>query len=330
VLANTDWELIRNCPCPVWFVRSPKLPKRLNLLVAVDPAHSRAKPARLDEYLLETASTVARNLNGKIDVLHAYFHPHDVFVSPTAGPVSVPLKLDVLRRYTERLKKSVDKIADRYGIEPKSRHVEAGTPHEVLISSVSRLHADALVMGAVSRSGFDRLLIGSTAERVIDHVPCDVIVVKPAGARTQSHHLPGFQHPYLEVFTVAEHLHAIVWIDHREAKIFYVDASQADKLVVPSHATGHHAHHKANVTGSGHQGVDKEFFKRVIEALANAADILVVGPANAKSEFKNYMTEFAPKLASQIVGVESLDHPSDPQLIALARQFFKVKDTVHA
>jgi stalled ribosome rescue protein Dom34 len=119
-------------------------------------------------------------------------------------------------------------------------------------------------------------------------------------------------------------MHAIVWIDHSEAKIFYVDSAAADKVIVPSHATGHHLHHKANTTGSGHHGVDKEFFKRVIAALTNAADILVVGPANAKSELKNYMVEFEPKLASHIVGVESLDHPSDRQLVALARKFFKV------
>lgn len=124
---------------------------------------------------------------------------------------------------------------------------------------------------------------------------------------------------------MTDHLHAIVWIDHSEAKIFYVDAAAVDKLVVPSHATGHHSHHKANVTGSGHQGVDKEFFKRVIAALTNTADILVVGPANAKSELKNYMTEVAPALAKQVVGVESLDHPSDKQLIALARKFFEPK-----
>jgi stalled ribosome rescue protein Dom34 len=121
--------------------------------------------------------------------------------------------------------------------------------------------------------------------------------------------------------------HAIVWIDHSEAKIFFVDSQTADRLVVPSHATGHHAHHKANTTGSGHHGVDREFFKRVIGSLADVADILVVGPANAKAEFKNYAVEFAPGVASHIVGVEAMDHPSDAQLIALARKYFETAAT---
>jgi universal stress protein E len=44
---------------------------------------------------------------------------------------------------------------------------------------VERLRADLLVMGAVSRSRLQELFVGSTAERVLDHLGCDVLVVKP-------------------------------------------------------------------------------------------------------------------------------------------------------
>jgi universal stress protein E len=39
-------------------------------------------------------------------------------------------------------------------------------------------------MGAVSRSGLKRLFVGSTAERMIDHLGCDVLVLKPAGFKS--------------------------------------------------------------------------------------------------------------------------------------------------
>ena len=49
------------------------------------------------------------------------------------------------------------------------------------ISAVARkVRADLVVMGAVSRSGLKRLFIGNTAERVLNTLPCDVLVVKPA------------------------------------------------------------------------------------------------------------------------------------------------------
>jgi len=129
---------------------------------------------------------------------------------------------------------------------------------------------------------------------------------------------------------MTEHYHAIVWIDHREAKIFHFSATDVDKVMIPSHATGHHQHHKANTTGSGHLGVDKEFFQRVIAALTHTGAILLTGPANAKTELKNFIQQHRPDLDKRISGVESLDHPSDAALVALARKFFKADDRMHA
>ena len=71
---------------------------------------------------------------------------------------------------------------------------------------------------------------------------------------------------------------------------------------------------------------DPRAIEPIIAALKDALEILVVGPANAKTELRNFIAETAPDLARRIVGVESLDHPSDGQLIALARRLFTVLD----
>jgi hypothetical protein len=67
----------------------------------------------------------------------------------------------------------------------------------------------------------------------------------------------------------------------------------------------------------------------VIEALAHTGAILITGPGNAKSEFRNYIAEHRTELAKRVSGVEALDHPTDPELIALARKFFKADDRMH-
>jgi len=128
---------------------------------------------------------------------------------------------------------------------------------------------------------------------------------------------------------MTEHYHAIVWIDHREAKIFHFNSEDADKAIVPSHASNHHLHHKANTPGSGHLGVDKEFFKRVVAALSHTGAILLTGPAIAKTELNHYMQEHRADPAKRISAVETLDHPSDGELVALARKFFKADDRMH-
>lgn len=134
-----------------------------------------------------------------------------------------------------------------------------------------------------------------------------------------------------------DRLHAIIWLDHREAKIFHINAANVESVVVYSHASGRHLQHKTNTTDSGYKGVDKEFFERVIAALAGIDAVLITGPASAKTELENYMAEYHPPLARRIsavyreeMAIEALDHPSDCALVALAKTFFRADDRMHS
>jgi stalled ribosome rescue protein Dom34 len=122
------------------------------------------------------------------------------------------------------------------------------------------------------------------------------------------------------------HYHALVWIDHREARVFQFNATEVDRAIVRSTHPDQHIHHKANAGDSGHAPIDQEFFKRVAQALSQAGAILITGPANAKTELVSYIKRTQPHLAERISGVEPLDHPSDGALLALARSFFKADD----
>ena len=122
------------------------------------------------------------------------------------------------------------------------------------------------------------------------------------------------------------HFHAVVWIDHREARVFHVSPTEVERLVVrPDHPT-RHIHHKANSIGSGHAAADQEFLHAVAEAVADAGEVLITGPSNAKTELVKHIHQHDPKLMQAIVGIETVDHPSDGELVAHARQYFLAKD----
>jgi nucleotide-binding universal stress UspA family protein len=103
-----------------------------------------------------------------------------------AGDVAqpVPLPVDVAGEYLEEVRASFDALVAPYGLGPKSVHLVAGPASEEIPALAEGIDAGMLVMGAVSRSGLKRLFIGNTAERVIDHVKSDVLVIKPAGFKT--------------------------------------------------------------------------------------------------------------------------------------------------
>lgn len=75
--------------------------------------------------------------------------------------------------------RAVDQLIGRQKIARKDRIVMTGYPTTLLPAIAKRWKADVLVMGAVSRSGLKRVLIGNTAERILGAVDCDVLVVKP-------------------------------------------------------------------------------------------------------------------------------------------------------
>ena len=119
------------------------------------------------------------------------------------------------------------------------------------------------------------------------------------------------------------HFHAVVWIDHHEARVFHFSASEFDVVVVHPQHPVRHIHHKANTIGSGHAAEDHAFLQQVADALADAGAILITGPANAKTALINHIEQHAPALKAKIRGVEALDHPTDGEILALARKFFK-------
>jgi stalled ribosome rescue protein Dom34 len=125
---------------------------------------------------------------------------------------------------------------------------------------------------------------------------------------------------------MSAHFHVIVWIDHTEAKIFGVGREDSDHQVVGTHSHQRHLHHKANSGDSGHVPIDKEFFHRVAKSLLSAGSLLVVGPASAKTELVAFLKEHYPQVAKHIAAVETVDHPSDGALVALARKFFRAED----
>ena len=121
---------------------------------------------------------------------------------------------------------------------------------------------------------------------------------------------------------MTSHYHAIVWIDHREARIFHFDRAGADALVVRPDNPTHQVHHKAHSIGSGHPAEDQNFLRDVATAIADSKAILIVGPAATKTLLFKWIHVHQPALAACIVAVESIDHPSDKALVAYARSYF--------
>jgi hypothetical protein len=124
------------------------------------------------------------------------------------------------------------------------------------------------------------------------------------------------------------HYHAVVWIDHHEARVFHFNPTDVERLVLhPDHPT-RHIHHKANSIGSGHAAEDEAFLHAVAQSIADAGSVLITGPANAKNELVKHINHHDPAVMKAIAGVETVDHPSDSELVAHAKHYLKAADRI--
>lgn len=69
-------------------------------------------------------------------------------------------------------------LASRYGIDGHRRHLLTGIPHAVIERFAQQNEFDIVVLGASHARGGD-MFIGSTAERLLNHPPCSLLVVQP-------------------------------------------------------------------------------------------------------------------------------------------------------
>jgi stalled ribosome rescue protein Dom34 len=104
--------------------------------------------------------------------------------------------------------------------------------------------------------------------------------------------------------------YAVIWIDHKEARIFHVHPEAADENTILSPQHHVHRHPKGRGEAREHPDDAHRFFDDIARELDGVDAILIVGPSSAKLEFFKFVHEHHRPLESKVVGIETADHPT--------------------
>lgn len=173
-------RLLRKCPCPVWVIR-PTRARIQRVLAAVNP-----DPAEigLNRMILELATSMVDRHGGELHLVHAWELYGEETMRTSAFMHVPPEELDALldqERFNHE-RAVHDLLADcELGDREWGIHLIKGPPAEVIPALVTKRRINLLVMGTVARTGVNRMIMGNTAERVLDDVACSVIALKPEG-----------------------------------------------------------------------------------------------------------------------------------------------------
>jgi universal stress protein E len=178
LFSDSDWQLIRHAPCPLLFVQPRPWTVPARVVSAVDPLRAHGKPGELDRQILEAGACICRRRGGQLHVFHAF----EPILHDASGKGPGPLPVEYAEATLEGAHNAaVEGLLVEFPEAAGRVRIAEGRVDEKLPEFAREIHADLVVMGAVSRNLLQRAFIGSTAEKVLGRLGCDVLIVKPEG-----------------------------------------------------------------------------------------------------------------------------------------------------
>ena len=170
---------------PLWLVKPQEIADNPVFMAAIDPLNQHDNPAALDDEILFLSRMLAEKSDGEVHAFHSY-DPRIALASATANaylPISLPLD-EIEEQMHEEHGKRFNEITEYHGLDDEHAHLVTGRAHEELPVMAKKYDADVIVMGAVARNRWKRIFIGATAERTLEKLPCDLLIIKPAWFHT--------------------------------------------------------------------------------------------------------------------------------------------------
>jgi len=194
LFGSDDLHLLRKCPCPVWLMKSQEQSNYGSILAAVDFDLLAPSPSENDfnREILELAAFLALSDFASLHIVHAWEALLEGVIGARRG-VSPEGLADYVERVYEHHRKELYSLAEKlpvwigkeaYNYLSPGFHLPQGPAKMVIAPLAAELRTDLVVMGTIAHTGISGMVIGNTAETILDQLTCSVLAIKPPGFKT--------------------------------------------------------------------------------------------------------------------------------------------------
>jgi nucleotide-binding universal stress UspA family protein len=175
LFGSTARHLFRKCPVPVWVVKPRRARRIRRVLAAVDPVEPTPDEVDLNPEILQMALDIASSENAELHVCHAFWSLTERVLPKESR--------SYVGEFEARAKEAMAQLLSPFELSPDDRrvHMLDGDPGRVIPEFAEKEKIDLIVMGTIARAGVPGLLIGNTAERMLQALDCSVLAIKPEG-----------------------------------------------------------------------------------------------------------------------------------------------------
>lgn len=190
LFGSDDMHLLRKCPCPVWLMKPHEKSNYSNILAAVDfdPLAPSVEELELNQQILDLSASLALSDFAALHLGHAWeaFAEGRINVWGQNAAAVVTYVENERLRHEAGLYQLGEWLRNRIGAETYDYlaprfHLRKGQARKEISALANELKVDLVVMGTVARTGISGLIIGNTAEAILEQVQCSVLALKPAG-----------------------------------------------------------------------------------------------------------------------------------------------------
>jgi nucleotide-binding universal stress UspA family protein len=174
-----DMELLRQCPCPVWLIGRRGSPSaRWRILAAIHANPSEPAEQELNETILDWALTLKAFGDADLTLLQAWTPYGASLLKSRMSPDEFTEFIEIARRTEdEALAGFIEPFKNR--LTDVAVELVQGEPEDAIARFAESHGVDVVVMGTVARAGIAGLVMGNTAERVLQRLRGSVLAVKP-------------------------------------------------------------------------------------------------------------------------------------------------------
>ncbi len=177
-LGTSAQKLIRGLPCAMWLADAEHEPNCQTIVATVDASPEDDAHRRLNQCIMKIATALSARERGKLLVCYVW-SLYGAEMLKHRMPTSEFEALLEFNRQQHR--DSFERLLSEYDLHangPSARMLE-GEPSEAIPNLCDELGADLLICGTVARHGIPGLLLGNTAERIVNRVNCSILAVTP-------------------------------------------------------------------------------------------------------------------------------------------------------
>lgn len=186
LFGTTAMHLLRKCPCPVWLIKPSRYQRFNRILLAMDWHQSTASCPKLNLNMMDIATSLAQEEQSELHIIHAWKLDYETRLR---HELDLPIKkINRLARETKKMHaRWLNELLGKYPVLSSLNHkvhLLKGDAKELVPRLANRKKIKLIIMGTLCRTGVMGLLIGNTAEKVLQQVDCSVLALKPEDFQT--------------------------------------------------------------------------------------------------------------------------------------------------